>query len=220
MRARTVCSRLAIVPGEAERKEGSDMDQTLVAWARAVKARQSKRAGAAPGHLPPIWVFSDWQRLPDPAIVLRRLPPLLCGLVLRPDKAASAREIRMIARLCRARRVMLTIAGWDVAGCGVHMGSAARRPRSRRAAFITASAHDRAELVRARRVAARLVFVSPVFVTASHPGAVGLGVLRWAALVRRAGVSVAALGGINGGTVRRLPRDAQAVGMITAALDG
>jgi thiamine-phosphate pyrophosphorylase len=56
------------------------------------------------------------------------------------------------------------------------------------------------------RAAAALV--SPAFATASHPGAPGLGPLRWAALAARAprGLAVVALGGLTSQTAARLPR--------------
>jgi thiamine-phosphate pyrophosphorylase len=50
-----------------------------------------------------------------------------------------------------------------------------------------------------------MVFLAPVFATASHPQAAPLGPVRWGLLARGAGVAVAALGGIDGATVRRLP---------------
>jgi thiamine-phosphate pyrophosphorylase len=73
-----------------------------------------------------------------------------------------------------------------------------------------------AELVRARRSGARLVFLSPAFATASHPGAPSLGPIRWAALAGRAGIPVLALGGIDGASIRRLGRKAQGAGAIGA----
>jgi thiamine-phosphate pyrophosphorylase len=72
---------------------------------------------------------------------------------------------------------------------------------------LTSSAHDRVELVRAMRAGVRLVFLSPVFATASHPGADWLGAARWAALAGASTMDVAALGGITAATVRGLHRD-------------
>jgi thiamine-phosphate pyrophosphorylase len=63
-----------------------------------------------------------------------------------------------------------------------------------------------------------LVFLSPVFATASHQGVAGLGPWRWGAMARAAGVAVAALGGIDGHSVRRLPRAVKAVGAIGSLL--
>jgi thiamine-phosphate pyrophosphorylase len=86
----------------------------------------------------------------------------------------------------------------------------------RRGGFVTSSAHGPAELVRAARAGADLVFLSPIFPTASHPKAAALGPVRWARLARAARVSVAALGGISGTSVRRLPPICYAVGGIGA----
>jgi thiamine-phosphate pyrophosphorylase len=74
----------------------------------------------------------------------------------------------------------------------------------------------------AARAGADLVFLSPAFPTSSHPGAPGLGPLRWGAMARRlpsggTGMRLAALGGVDGESVRRLPsRRCRAVGAITA----
>ncbi|MEO8715891.1 MAG: thiamine phosphate synthase, partial [Acetobacteraceae bacterium] len=81
----------------------------------------------------------------------------------------------------------------------------------------TSSAHDASSLRRAARAGASLAFLSPVFATASHPGAPALGTLRWARLARGARLPVAALGGIDGRTARRLPgRDCAGAGGIGA----
>jgi len=71
--------------------------------------------------------------------------------------------------------------------------------------FVTSSAHGLADLRRAARAGANLAFLSPVYATASHPGAPSLGSVRWSRLARAAPVAVAALGGIDGASVRRLP---------------
>jgi thiamine-phosphate pyrophosphorylase len=71
--------------------------------------------------------------------------------------------------------------------------------------FVTSSAHGLADLRRAARAGADLAFLSPVYATASHPGAAYLGSARWSRLARAPPVAVAALGGIDGASVRRLP---------------
>jgi thiamine-phosphate pyrophosphorylase len=89
--------------------------------------------------------------------------------------------------------------------------------------FVTSSAHSVTELRRAAWAGARLVFLSPAFPTASHAGALGLGPSRWAATARRGGpgVNVAALGGVDGSTVKRLPAAfCQAIGAIGALKPG
>jgi thiamine-phosphate pyrophosphorylase len=103
-------------------------------------------------------------------------------------------------------------------GAGVHLRSG-RWPgvNRRRRGLRTSSAHSRADLVRARRAGVGLVFLSPVFPTRSHPDAIALGPARWACLALAARVPVGALGGVDGGNVRRLPRGlCKAVGAIGA----
>jgi thiamine-phosphate pyrophosphorylase len=63
--------------------------------------------------------------------------------------------------------------------------------------ILTVACHDRAALARAKALGADAAFLSPVFPTASHPGARGLGGLRAALLARQAGLPVLALGGVS-----------------------
>jgi len=182
-------------------------DTRLLRWARA---------GARAGAPPPLWFFTDSLRVPDPRPVVARLPKGLSGVVFRHD-ADPARESlgRDLARLCRRRRLWLVVAGDPSLaarlGAGTHL-RAGRRPLAasglprRRKTLVTSSAHSLPDLRRAARGHADLVFLSPVFTTQSHPGAPVLGPLRWLSVVRNASVRVAALGGITGGTIRRLPR--------------
>jgi thiamine-phosphate pyrophosphorylase len=88
---------------------------------------------------------------------------------------------------------------------GVHLRGGRWPGPLRIKGFVTSSAHSQIELCRAARAGARLAFLAPVFPTSSHPGAPSLGPTRWSALARVVPVSVAALGGIDGGSVRRLP---------------
>jgi thiamine-phosphate pyrophosphorylase len=161
-------------------------------------------------RMPVLWLFTDEALLADPAPSVARLPRGLCGVVLRHDEAADRAALgRRLARLCRARRNLLVVAGdWRLAAAlhaGVHLRRGRGRP-ARRGTLCTSSAHGVAELVAARRAGAALAFLSPAFATRSHPGAAALGPVRWSAQVLRAGGAVAALGGIAGGTVRRLDR--------------
>jgi thiamine-phosphate pyrophosphorylase len=83
--------------------------------------------------------------------------------------------------------------------------------------LITSSAHRLPDLLRARRSGAILAFLSPAFATASHPEATALGPVRWARQAGAARQPVAALGGVGGANIRRLPaRICHAVGAIGA----
>ena len=140
--------------------------------------------------------------------------------------------LRPLATLARRRRLVLLVAGDGRAAlaqrAGLHVPD--RRPVSgllpvllaRRGGggpLLSVAAHGRAGIARARRLGADVVLLSPVFPTASHPGGAPLGLLRWAALARRAGRPVVALGGMDGRRSRRLPRLAAGWAAI-AALGG
>jgi len=185
------------------------MDQRLIAWARAVKARG--RWLPLP-EVPPLWLFTDARRLADPLAAAARLPRGLAGVVLRHDNEPGRAALgRALARTCRARRLALVVAGdarlAAALGAGIHLRGG-RWPglvRLHRSP-LTSSAHSLPELRRAARAGASLAFLSPAFATASHPDAGALGPMRWAALARRAPLPVLALGGITGASAQRLPR--------------
>ncbi len=174
-----------------------------MAWARAVKSRRRLT-------LPVLWLFTDAARLADPLGAASRLPRGLCGVVLRHDADPGRLALGLaLARICRARRLVLVVAGDARLAARLQAGVHLRGGRGVAAGggrLTTSSAHDGAELRRARRAGAALVFLSPAFPTASHPGAAGLGPLRWLRMARPAGA--AALGGIDGSSIRRLGRSA------------
>lgn len=167
-----------------------------------------------------LWLFTDAGRLPDPLPAVAALPRGLGGVVLRHDGEPGRAALgRALARLCRARGLALAVAGdWRLAaalGAGLHLRGG-RRPAGAAGWIpaVTSSAHGVADLRRARRAGA-LAFLSPAFATASHPGARGLGPCRWGLMARRGG-GAAALGGIDGRNVRRLPGGCMGAGAIGA----
>ena len=192
------------------------MDPRLLSWAHAAASRCRSRQ-------PVLWLFTNSRRLPDPRPAAARLPKGLAGIVLRhdddPSRAALGRDL---ARICRARRLVLVVAGDVRLACALRVGvhlRAGRWPAPLRPGrgMVTSSAHDLREMARARRSGAGLAFLSPAFVTASHPAAHGLGSLRWNRMAAGAGLVVAALGGIDGRAVRRLThRYCRAAGAIGA----
>lgn len=213
------------------------MDPKLLAWGLRRK----------PSVLPRLWLFTDQHRLPDPRELVARLPLGKAGVVLRHDHDPARLALgRDLARLCRQRRLILVVAGDTrlaaILGAGVHLRAGRwptpQRPKPPRPinpsqygamlpgrhAMATSSAHSVADVRRARKSGASLVFLSPAFPTASHVGAPGLGPLRWAAMVRLANrnanrrtFAIAALGGVDGRSVRQLPVQlCQAIGAIGA----
>ncbi len=152
----------------------------------------------------------------DPLPLVARLPPG-SAVVLRhyghPKRAALGLAL---AAICRRRRLLLLVAGdarlaAALRANGLHLpeGLARGAVRSlawlrRRNGLLSVAAHSRAALVQARRLRADWVTLSPVFPTASHPGANSLGPRRFAAMARDSGLPVLALGGVTACNVRRL----------------
>lgn len=148
-------------------------------------------------QLPEVWYFTDVRAGDALWAALDRLPRG-GGVVFRHGELAPQARAALLTRVravARRRRLVLVVRGSaSRAGEGVHL---ARGDRRRHRGLVTAAAHDRAELVRAARCGAALVFVSPVFATRSHPNARCVGRVRFGLLVRRARVAVAALGGMT-----------------------
>lgn len=70
--------------------------------------------------------------------------------------------------------------------------------------IITAAAHNEQELRAAEQSGADAALVSPVFSTASHPGAAPLGPVRLAHLTQQTHMGVYALGGVTAHSLKRL----------------
>jgi thiamine-phosphate pyrophosphorylase len=179
------------------------MDAALLTWARAVKQRRRTKN-------PVLWLFTDAERLPDPLPAISLLPKALAGVVFRHDEVAGRRELAaQIAALCRARKIPLVIAGdarlAAALGAGLHLRGGRWPGLLRTRRLITASAHNLEELRRAERAGAKIIFLSPVFKTLSHPGQPGLGAVRWANIAQTAQrTEVYSLGGVDGKNIRRL----------------
>jgi thiamine-phosphate pyrophosphorylase len=157
---------------------------------------------------PEAWLMTDERLGPDLAGAVRALPRG-SGVVLRhyglPPAERKLLAIRLRA-LCRRRGLLLVVADppAGVKADGVHLPARTRRRPLHAKRLVTAAVHDVREAARARAWRAQLLFVSPVFTTASHPAAPGLGPLRFALLARAAKRPVIALGGMNPRRFRHL----------------
>lgn len=168
--------------------------------------------------MPRLLLLTDAIRLPDPRAALARLPAG-AGVVIRhadPGQRAAMASMTVVA--ARRRRQQILISGdWRLAArcgaAGVHLPERLARSgriaeilgwARRRKILLTMACHGRAALARAARLGIGAALLSPVFPTASHPGAAGLGALRFRIWTRQAKVPVLALGGVNAVTARRL----------------
>ena len=151
-----------------------------------------------PARYPVQWLFTDERLGDDLWRALRRLPPG-SGVVFRHYSLSQRGRVRLftaVRRRARARGQLVLSAGGLLPGAdGVHGG---RRP-------LSAAAHDRHEALAAVWAGAAILFVSPIYSTRSHPGAITLGPAA-AARIHRGLTSVAiALGGMDAHRFR-LPR--------------
>jgi thiamine-phosphate pyrophosphorylase len=182
-------------------------DLRRTAWSLSRQARWQK-------PLPPLLLFTDPVRTPDPLAAAAALPPG-AAVVFRAFGAADGLQVAQdLRRLTRAKGVKLLI-GADAAlalACradGVHLPERlAHRARALRQAqpgwIVTAAAHSLAAARTGLARGAHAVVVSAIFPSKSPSAGQPLGPLRLAALTRAAQGPVYALGGIHTKNARRL----------------
>src|ERR1700735_2662877 len=122
------------------------MDAKLLAWGGRPK----------PSRLPRLWLFTDDRRLPDPRASVANLPRGRAGVVLRHDHdPARAMLGRDLARICRARRLGVGVAGDRRLASALRAGVPLRGGHQigplRPTRTITSSAHSVPDLKRAQR---------------------------------------------------------------------
>ncbi|HSX56210.1 MAG TPA: thiamine phosphate synthase [Sphingomonas sp.] len=142
-------------------------------------------------ELPRRWLMTD-PRLGEALWDALAALPKGSGIIFRHyDLPLAGRRalLARVARIARRRRLTLVVAGKR------RLGPAPSHGRHRGA--LTAPVHSRREAVTAIRNNAKLLFVSPVHATRSHPGARALGRARFGMLIRGLKVPVVALGGMN-----------------------
>jgi thiamine-phosphate pyrophosphorylase len=191
------------------------MVMSLADSARKLKPPQAQNKGGRRKHWHCPAVLMTDQALTAPQAALSAFPRGGLVVVRAHQQAQQRHLITTLAQTARQRGVVLAVSDhWrlllDVAqngmAVGVHLPErvARRGPsvalrlwRRQRGVVLTVACHDRAALARAKALRADAAFLSPVYPTASHPGARCLGGLRAALMARRAGLPVLALGGVS-----------------------
>jgi thiamine-phosphate pyrophosphorylase len=174
-------------------------------------------------------VFTDPARTPDPAALARRLPKgaaLVFRAFAAADAEAQGRRLRALVHARGGRLLVGADAGLAarIGADGVHLPErAAARARALKAGrpgwIVTAAAHSLTAARRARAAGADAAVVSAVFPSRSPSAGAPIGTLRLAAVARRAGLPVYALGGVNELTARRL-KDLPLAGLAAVAAFG
>lgn len=177
------------------------------------------------GKLPPLFFVTDPARIADPVAVAARLPRG-AGVIYRAFGRPDAEAVGLaLARLARIRGLLLLV-GADAAlarrigAHGVHLPERDLRRAGglkRAGLIVTGAAHSARGLAAARRAGVDAALLSAVFPSRSASARPALGPVRFAALVRSAGVPVYGLGGVSARTARRL-KGTGAAGL--AAVDG
>lgn len=157
--------------------------------------------------LPRIWLMTD-ERFGEALLDSIAALPKAVGVIFRhyslneQDRRALFERVRIS---CAKSGHMLLLAGpaeqaqsWGADG---FHGSGRAKPGQ----IHSMAVHDRRQLWAARKAHADLLFISPVFATASHPGARTLGISGFRALAAMRGTAKAiALGGMDAKRARRL----------------
>jgi thiamine-phosphate pyrophosphorylase len=198
-------------------------DATALASAAAkLQARASGARTSGRRRAPTLFLLTDDARLADPVAAAARLPRGAAVIARARDADALGRLVAALVPICRRRHVALIVANDPRLAlrhrAGVHLSEVRCRSRGlaalglprgrRRQRLLVAAAHSLPALLRAGRLGAAAVLLSPVFATASHPGARPLGAIRFAAAIRAARrkglrAAVIALGGVTADTARQ-----------------
>jgi thiamine-phosphate pyrophosphorylase len=151
--------------------------------------------------LPRLWLMTD-ERMGDALLPSVAALPKGSGVLFRHYSLGMARRslFDQVRSVCRKRRHKLIVAGmpklartWGAVGAhGQYFGT------------TTAPVHSVRERLVAERAGAKLIFVSPIFATATHIRHKGLGRVRFGMISSGAKVPVIALGGMTRDKARAL----------------
>jgi thiamine-phosphate pyrophosphorylase len=142
----------------------------------------------------------------DPVSIAQALPRG-SGIVFRHHAiTAKARRqlFEQIRRIAHARRLTLLLAGPPAQAREWGAHGAHHRSLLVSSGLRSVAVHNACELATARRIGADLIFVSPVFASASHAGKAGTGVVRFGLLIGAQRGRTIALGGMNPTSFRKL----------------
>jgi thiamine monophosphate synthase len=184
---------------------GRNKQRTIAARKTAQLRSAARRLAQGSGGVVLVGM-TDATRLPDPLAALDALPRGEALIWRSYGERPIAAAMQHVARVARAKGCLLLLAGEPgparrLGVDGLHLPERfLKRPYRESYGIVTAAAHSEAAVHEAARAGANAILISPVFPTASHPGAPALGILKFAVLARLArslGMAPYALGGIT-----------------------
>ncbi|MDQ6999617.1 MAG: thiamine phosphate synthase [Mariprofundus sp.] len=170
---------------------------------------------SVPNRVPQLTLITDTTRFSGESFFSAVQQALLGGVdavLVREKQLTSAKLLALASRLRQmthdARARLIIHSQVDVACAvdadGIHLASAeiqsipaVRQWLADTNKTVSVSCHNSGELIQASELDADYAMLSPVFATASHPGAVPLGLEAFRALASAATLPVIALGGIG-----------------------
>ena len=173
--------------------------------------------GADATHLPPLVLFTDEERQPEPLASVALLPPG-SAVLFRHYRFPARKSLALALRtLCNTRALIFIVSNdvdlaLEVAADGLHLPEYRLKGGSRDIhkwrqfgeGFLTAAIHSPQALISARRLKVDAAFLSPVFFSASHPNKRPLGLMRFIKICKSTRLPIYALGGINEVSAKRL----------------
>ncbi|MDC0189625.1 thiamine phosphate synthase [Rhodospirillales bacterium] len=189
--------------------------------------------GADATHLPPLVLFSDEERQPEPLSSIALLPPGSAVLFRHYSFPARRRLALALRTLCDTRALFFIVSNdvdlaLEVAADGLHLPEYCLKGADRDIhkwrqfgeGFLTAAIHSPQALINADRLNVDAAFLSPVFISASHPNKKPLGLMRFIKICNSTQLPIYALGGINDISAKRLVGSGAAgIGVVGAMID-
>jgi len=151
--------------------------------------------------LPQLWMLTDERQgeMLWPALYGLRAGS---GVIVRHYSLGEAERRQLfekIKRIARRRRLVLVLADCPMRARLWHADGAYGQftAKSRSSFLRIAPVHDLREIRLAEKCGARLLMLSPLFPTRSHPDGRALGTVRFSAIARQTTLPVLALGGLK-----------------------
>ena len=157
------------------------------------------------------WIFLDSNRISDYIIFLNAIPAnRKIGIVIRNKNKNSLYTLsKVISKICKKKNftflVSSSLAIANAVGAdGVHYPKNINYAKKNSKILVTCSIHGKSDYRRAKVLNANLVFISPLFETASNLKKVPLGLQRISLLANFLKCQYSILGGIDSKNIKSL----------------